>query len=222
MNQIFCFKRYAWLLKRQWFENAVNYKRGIALIVIIIGMVYVWVMHWNVSKHPLDRMPIVFGVVMIFLSLYTFVFFDSLNVKSKGMFYFSLPVSPLERVATAFVFTMVLFPVFLFAVFNIFDFLFVLLYNYIHGTSEQMIIKLPLLFTMQNILGWMSICSISLLCSLIYGKNGHNVGSFLFVFIFIFSLNVLKIKLFAMLDFFAFLLPIVWITMYFFMKKRET
>ena len=40
MNQVFSFKRYVWLLKRQWYENAAIYKWGIVLLVLVTGLLF--------------------------------------------------------------------------------------------------------------------------------------------------------------------------------------
>jgi hypothetical protein len=40
MNEIFSFNHYAWLVKRQWFENTSIYKWGIVFIVFVTGIMF--------------------------------------------------------------------------------------------------------------------------------------------------------------------------------------
>jgi hypothetical protein len=152
------------------------------------------------------------------------------------MFYFSLPVSPLERVTVAFTFVMVLMPVLLLTVFTVFDFLFVQLFNHIHGTSVEMFFKtsspfgsLGLMFVM--LFSYLSLTSIFTLGSLMFGKNGIIItliaASFImlicsFILIKILSLswadsNIIVGNVVSLF----FLLPVWWVLMYFAMKKKE-
>ncbi len=142
MNQNFSFKRYLWLVKRQWYENAAIYKWGIVLMIIAFALLFWLSSDWKMVDNPrLGQMETFSVVGIFFLYIYSANFFESLSSKHKGMFYFSLPVSTLERVAVAFTFVLVLLPALLLMVFSIFDFIFVQLFNHIHGVSVQMFFK---------------------------------------------------------------------------------
>ena len=197
MNQNFSFKRYLWLVKRQWFENAATYKWGIILMVLVICLAFLLPSDWKTVENPrLHQWATIPFVAIFFLYIYGGWFFDRLSSKRKGMFYFSLPVTPLERVVVAFTFVMILFPVILLSVFTVFDFIFVQLFNHIHGTSEQMLFNTTSIkdigltyggigLTSVMLLGYLSNASILMLGSLMFGKKGP-VISIIFVIAFSF------------------------------------
>ena len=141
MNQIFCFKRYLWSLKRQWFENVVVYKFGAINMLLFIGFMFFAFSNLT-SKPHLAQEPAFYVTSIINISIYGFAFFEFLNEKSKGMFYFSAPVSPLERLAVAFTYVMIIVPVLFLTVFFVFDALFVQIFNTVHDeATAQMIFK---------------------------------------------------------------------------------
>ena len=250
MNQIFCFKRYAWLLKRQWFENATGYKWGIALMALLVGLgfgLFLWISSREQFGIPYSAYSelvgagqmIIFAITgILFLIIYSAQFFKSLASKHKKMFYFSLPVSPLERVAVAFTFVLIFMPVLILIVFNVFDFINIQIFNQIHGASEQMFIKsthnlgsLSLNTMGINILGWMSYASVFVLCSLMFGKKGP-VISIVFLIAFFSGYQLLWNRYIDaanstfMVDYiknhaYIYLLPICWTAMYFVMKRKE-
>ena len=145
-------------------------------------------------------------------------FFDDLNIKNKGMLYFSLPVSPLERISVAFTFVIVIFPTLMFLVFTVFDYCYVQLYNHIHGTWKQT--SSILVFSSLS-LGFLSLASAAMWRSLKFGtkKTWHNLVSFpLFILILRFVFKISFIKIFNIC---ALIFPVFWIMMYYAMKKRE-
>ena len=250
MNQIFCLKRYVWLLKRQWFENATGYKWGIALMTLLVGAMF-GLFLWIVSRQNLEipnsaftellnvGQMVIFSITgVLFLFIYGAMFFKSLASKHKRMFYFSLPVSPLERVTVAFSFVLVLMPVLILTVFNAFDFIATQLFNQIHGASEQMLIKAKFPVDSLNLnpmvirtLSFLSYISVFTLGSLIFGKKGP-VLSVVFLIVFF----VVSEKLWNLIpdtststfvvdyikNYIAlYLLPICWAAMYLVMKKKE-
>ena len=210
MNQIFSFKRYVWLLKRQWYEKATSYKWGIVLMVLVVGLLFWLPNDWKSVETPrLDQFKPFPLTAIFFLYIYGGWFFESLSSKHKKMFYFSLPVSPLERVTVAFTFVMILMPVLLLTVFNVFDFIFVHLFNHIHGTSVQMFFKttsskemgsylpyggMALSFVM--LLGYLSCTSAFTISSLIFGKKGP-VVTIIFYLVFLFICFKLLILIFG-------------------------
>ncbi len=239
MNQNFSFKRYLWLAKRQWYENAAIYKWGIVLMILAIALLFWLSSSWKtVDNPPLGQMETFSVVGIFFLYAYSAWFFESLSSKHKRMFYFSLPVSALERVAVAFTCVMVVLPFLLLSVFIVFDFIFVQLFNYIHGTSVQMFFRTVLpsvygdgLFIIM-LLSYLSYASIFTLGSLVFGKKGPIIS---IVFIIVFLLIVAWIWRFFsvytdnpnfVIDFvkshiFMYFLPVCWTMMYFVMKKKE-
>ena len=240
MNQFFSFKRYLWLVKRQWFENAAIYKWGIVLMVLTVGFLFGMTSNWKTADNPqLGQKQVFFITVILFFYIYAAYFFESLSSKHKRMFYFSLPVLPLERIAVAFTFVMLLMPALFLTVFTIFDFITVQLFNYIHGTSAQMFFKTDFSGIMGISLFWMflgyfSFISIFTLGSLIFGKKGPVISLiFIFAFIFIYfwiwrwliTIGVCSPKPDFIVgngrDIFVYLIPVWWVLMYFVMKRKE-
>ena len=239
MNQVFSFKRYWWLLKRQWCENEAIYKWGIVFLVLVTGFQFWLFSDWKaVSKPELGQFKTFFKIVAIPMYIYGALFFWNLSIKHKKMFYFSLPVSSLERFAVAFTYVMVLMPVFLLTVFTLFDFLSVQIFNHIHETSTQMFFKMPLpvpighkglLFI--SLSSFLSNTSIFTLGSLLFGKKGPLISIILFMFTV--GICVLIEQLFfkenspTLLHFmiinniYLFIILIFWTTMYFVIKKKE-
>ena len=255
MNQIFSFKRYFWLVKRQWFENAAIYKWGIVLIVSVTGFLFWLTSNWKtVDKYlefnpdlinrdishfypRLGQEPTFLLIGIFLLCIFGGWFFESLSSKHKKMFYFSLPVSPLERVVVAFTCVIVLFPVLLLTVFTIFDCIFVQLFNHIHGTSVQILLKKGTLFNNVGIIGlslsFLSLASIFTFGSLILGRKGPIV-TIIFIIAISFAYFWLIKWLFVLglysrpnfvigngRDIFVYLIPVWWVLMYFVMKKKE-
>ncbi len=234
MNQIFSFKRYGWLLKRQWYENATIYKWGIVLLIIAIVGFFWGSSDWKAVDEPhLGQMETFSIVGVFFLYIYGANFFDSLSSKNKGMFYFSLPVSAFERVAVAFTFVMILLPVLLLIIFSAFDFIFVQLFNHIHGVSVQMFFKtasplgsIGLLPSM--VWAYLSYTSFFVLGSLMFGKKGITITfivTAVFVFIFFwlrfFIYGQMSIIDFFRSSFFVLLIPVCWVMLFFAMKRKE-
>ena len=242
MNQIFCFKRYVLLLKRQWFENETSYKLGIALMALMVGVLFglfLWISTWtntDVSFFPTLQMGIFAITGIIFLYKYGANFFNSLTSKNKKMFYFSLPVSAFERVVVTFSFVLVFMPILILTVFSVFDFIAVQLFNQMHSVSAQMFFKslapfgsLGKMFVM--ILSYMSYASVFTLGSLMFGKKGPII-TIVFLIVYFsfyswFSKNIDADYSAFIIDFmknyaFIYLLPISWTAIYFVMKRKET
>ena len=227
MNQNFSFKRYVWLLKRQWIENATIYKWGIVLMVLVPDMLFWIIKSWEIY-HPnsLSDTESVMIAKTLFLYIFGASFFNNLALKNKKMFYFSLPVSTLEKVAVAFTFVMVFMPVLYSGIFTLSNLVSAQLFDHIHGTSF-MYSKLILPF--QPLFFHSSLCCIFALGSLMFGKKG-SVLSILFIIAF-FSICILILKWLHVLsvsvpknltvDVFVYLIPFWWVLMYFVMKRKE-
>jgi hypothetical protein len=171
MNQIFSFKRYWWLVKRQWYENAAIYKWGIVLMVFITGFAFWLIGNWKPVDFPvLQQKGVFYLTVSICLFIYGANFFRNLSSKHKKMSYFSLPVSQLERIAVAFTYVMVFMPVFMLSVFTVFDILFVQLFNHIHGVSEQMIFMSNKPFGLPNSLLMITLFHLSIISIFAFGS----------------------------------------------------
>jgi hypothetical protein len=141
MNQIFSFKRFVWLLKRQWMENSAFYLFTMGIIAVAIPVI-----QWSFIITSMDDKRLNMGqestfvFSLFFLCGYAAHYFNqSLGSKNKQMFSFSLPVSPLEQVLVAFTFVVALVPAFVLTVFCVYDYLFVQLLNDMHKASEQML-----------------------------------------------------------------------------------
>ncbi|MDR0815210.1 MAG: hypothetical protein LBN37_05615 [Bacteroidales bacterium] len=244
MNQIFSFKRYAWLVKRQLVENAAIYKYGIGLLIGLIALFFWLFSNWksDAIAPSLGHIPVLFITGSFFLLIFSGNFFESIGSKNKGMFYFSLPVSPLERVAVAFTFVMILFPALFLLIFSAFDYCAVQAFNSIHHTNVKMI-ELDL-----NITGiYALLISAFALGSFMFGKNGMiktglslfalvlvYFGLTLLIFRFIlnglsFGINInsndIRINDIPFNDLFTsawyLLIPLFWIILYFKIKEKE-
>ena len=248
MNQVFSFKRYWWLVKRQWYENAAIYKWGIVLMALATGMLFWMFSDWITADKYFENHPIsssnpyphlgqeltftIMGVFM--LCIFGGWFFDSLTSKQKKIFNFSLPVLPLERIAVAFTSVMIVMPVLLLTIFSAFDFIFVQIFNHIHGTSVQMFFIDDSHFIntgrISGLLSLLSLTSIFTLGSLIFGKKGPAI-SIIFIIIMLYLINTLVIKNFIiarshdtyimMNSHFILLISLCWLMMFFVMKKKE-
>ena len=238
MSQVFSFKRYVWLVKRQWCENAAIYKWGIVLLVLVVGLLFWLTSNWKDVDNPHFGQMETFSITgLFFIYIYGAYFFESLSSRHKRMFYFSLPVSPLDRVAVAFTYVMILMPVLILTIFTVFDFAAVQLFNHIHETLEQMFFKTSSPFgnigmMVVMLFSYLSFTSIFTFGSLIFGKKGiviTLIASCILLFISSFILikilsippwNVSDIIKGNILNFF-FLLPVWWVLMFFVMKKKE-
>ena len=243
MNQIFCFKRYLLLVKRQWYENASVYKWGIALMALTVGFMFWATSTWKVANNPRLGQTETFVVACLFLYVFSAWFFDSLSSKSKKMFYFMLPVSPLERVTVAFTYVMVFMPLLIFSIFTVFDFVAVHLFNHLHDASKHMLLYStavtieglavnPMPSFLFLLLSYVSISSFFVLGSLMFGKKGPVLTIAFLIF-----LPILYIRLHRWLieigfeveskiilwqnNIFIYLFPFCWLAMYFVMKKKE-
>jgi hypothetical protein len=248
MNQIFSFKRYAWLVKRQCFENAAIYKWGIALMVLVTGLLFWLTSNWKtvdkfmeINPHLINDDITYFyprlgqGPTFLLTGIFLFCifggwFFESLTSKQKRMFYFSLPVLPLERITVAFTFVMILMPVLFFTIFTVFDFIFVQFFNHVHGTSVQMFFKTASYYegTRKIILLSipLSITSIFTLASLIVGKKGPVISIIAIIallYIWVRSSMLFDVHPDDLLNsgIFTLIIPVCWMLMYFVMKKKE-
>ena len=226
MNNIFCLKRFLLLLRLQWSENKRVYILGILATTLILG-IFFWLPN---SWTPTDRIvrfnrDIVYPLGLIVSSVYFAFFFNSMNKKERGMFYFSLPVSTFERVTVVFVHTMIFAPVVLFAILNVIDFFSVKIFNNIHGTYETMYYKTFSIIALRSLfakyLGFMSLYLFLMLIRFRYGKIGESINFLIIVLVF-FSFRWTKVPFWDMLHVFAFLLPVCWMLIYFTMKLRET
>jgi len=178
MNQNFSFKRYVWLLKRQWYENAVIYKLvigGIFIVTMAVGWLIWFSGDLSPNEYPRFRVDqnafINIDVPILLFCIFGACFFNSLSSENRRVVYFSLPVSPFERVAVAFTFVMAL-PVLMATVFNVSNFAYLQVFNHIHGSSiipnNFFGIQKSWLKVILNI----SFISMFTLGSLIYGKKG--------------------------------------------------
>ena len=181
MNQIFSFKRYVWLLKRQWYENAAGYKWGIILMALSAGLLFFLYGDWKPVAHRsiiphIDQNHVFFFTEIVFIFVFCSFFFENLTSRYKRMFYFSLPVSSLERIAATFTCVLAFIPLQL-AVFAVCDMIAVRLFNHIHGTSIQMFFKTVMSFEgtdyLFHSLFCLSLISMYLLGSLLFGKKGR-------------------------------------------------
>ena len=239
MNKTFSFKRYALLLKCQWYENVALYIKGIvitaALIALFLGLNLSIPHSAEYSRFENIQTFVLFIVGTILLFAFGASFFKKFNSKQKGMFHFSLPVLPLERIAVAFTYVAILAPILFLMIFNVLDFIVVQSFNHIHGASEQMLFNAK-----QSIfivfITFLSFSSISALGSLMFGKKGA-VISVLFivvstiVYVLIYSWLIEKgilpdppkreITIGGGNEIFVYLIPIWWILMYFVMKRKE-
>ena len=231
MNQVFSFRRYLWIVKCQWFENSAIYKWGIVFIMLMIPFLF-WLFNtWvNVEYSPRLRRVDALFIMGIFLFIYgAFFFIGSFSSKHKMLFYFSLPETPLERVAVAFTFVAILGPVFVATVFTGFDFIFVQLFNHIHGTSEQMLMYIqaptPAKWFFSVLGGVSSFISIFTLGALMFGKKGP-VVSIIFITLCMFIIDRIVIVFGKIPNFIenlilGFGLVFCWVMMYLVMKKKE-
>jgi len=239
MNQIFSFKRYAWLLQCQWYENVVFYTIGIVLVVIASIMIY-----WSNVRLLDENQDFSEIQIILLITLGMFVmlafgagFFNKLHSKRKGMFYVSLPALPLERVAAAFTYIAVIVPLFFFVIFGTIEFVVAQIFSQVHGTATQMLFSgnFPSNVSVFTILlSFLSFSSISAFWSLVFGKKGAIATVF-----FIFGWTMLVVLIVSWLiekEFyelppydgitignylFVYLIPIWWILMYFVMKRKE-
>ena len=235
MNQIFSFKRYFLLLKRQWFENAAIYKWGIVLMIAATLLSFWMFTNWKAIENPhLGQMETFSVLGLFFFYIFGSNFFDSLSSKHKGMFYFSLPVSSLERIGVAFTSVMIILPFIFLVIFFVSDFLFVQLFNHVHDASEQMFfVKTSplkqLSFVSAMTWAYLSFTSIYVLGSLVFGKSGmfiSTVISFIFLFGFFWLWAIIYGSKISIIDFFnslifPLIIPLCWSMMYFCMKRKE-
>jgi len=228
MNQIFNFKRYIWLVKRQWCENATIYKWGILLMVLVPDMLFWIINSWKIVYHPSSHLGVESTMVARTLFLYIFgaLLFNYMSSRHKKMFYFSLPVSPLERIAVAFTFVVVLVPILYLSTTTVFNFVSVQLFDHIHETSLQTYFKfgLPLKPLFYNL----TLCCIFVLGSLMFGKKGPIITLLVIVvFLFIYRwlwglLEYNKIVNHNSVDnILYYIFPLCWVMMYFVMKRKE-
>ena len=229
MNQIFSFKRYVWLVKRQWYENAAIYKWGIVLMVMMPDIIF-WITNsWKIAYIPNPHLSVETSMLVRMLFLYVFgaLFFGHFDSKRKKMFYFSLPVSVLERVAVAFTFVMILTSILFLATYLVSNFVSVQLFDYIHGTSlmysKWLLPFIPLFFNS-------TLCCVFALGSLMFGKKGPAI-ILLVIFVFLFICKWLLIWLRYHLEIVIsnngfenilyYIFPLCWAIMYFVMKRKE-
>ena len=191
---------------------------------------------WKSVENPhLGQMQTFSIVGLFFFYIFGSNFFDSLSSKHKGMFYFSLPVSPLERVGVAFTSIMVILPLLFLIIFSVSDFLFVQLFNHVHGASEQMVftkvsplehIRLSFVFA----LAWsyLSFTSAYALGSLVFGKNSMIITTviiFIILSVFFWLRDIIYGSI-SVIDFFnsyifLLIIPLCWGMMYYCMKRKE-
>lgn len=243
MNQIFCFKRFVWLLKRQWFENATSYKWRVSLMALIVTVMLGLFLWFSSNVHSKQselfifmRLTTYWVIGAIFMLVHGAKFFSSLSSKNRKMFYFSLPVSPLERVAVTFSFVMIFIPVIILSVFTVCDFVAVQIFNNIYDYSTEIFFNTT--FTLDSInikydknlatsfdflITFFCCSSLFALGSLIFAKKGPVITTvFLFVFCFIPGLFwEVDYETYTFPYFEFFLIPIYWIAMFFVMKRKE-
>ncbi|MDR3261274.1 MAG: hypothetical protein LBT78_05505 [Tannerella sp.] len=177
MNQLFSFKRYAWLMKRQFVENKKIYFWGIGAIVACVALMFMTFIRWDKGEY-FDHEP-VFGIsCFIFMLFYAGTFCEPLNSKYKGMFYFSLPATPLERLAVIFSYVMVLFPAVLLSILYVEDYLAVAIFNSIHGAQKHLLSLFALEWKV--VLVMPQFVSGIALCSFMLGRAGILKAGFLF------------------------------------------
>jgi hypothetical protein len=111
-------------MKRQFVENAALYRWSMLILILLIPLLFWLFIDWNSSTAPRVNgigesifviaciiCPVIFGGT----------YFESIASKHKSMFYFSLPVSASERLATAFSFAMIIFPAICFTLLAVCD-----------------------------------------------------------------------------------------------------
>ncbi len=172
MNQVFSFKRYAWLMKRQFMENKKAYLWGIGILLAMIVLSFMMFGQWTHGKTTsyFGQEEVFLLNGFICLLFFAGTFYESFSSKYKGMFYFSLPTSSLEKLAVSFTYVMVLFPMVYIGIYYLADFFAVQHFNAIHGTDKSMYH----LFSTDKepILMILFLMPIFALCSLMFGKVG--------------------------------------------------
>ena len=233
MNQIFSFKRFVWLLKRQWMENSAFYLFTMGIIAVAIPVI-----RWSfiIGSLGVNRLQMGHESTFVFLIFFLWghaahYFNQNLGSKSKRMFSFSLPVSPFERVMVAFSFVVMFVPVFVLTIFCINDYLFVQLYNEIHKASEQMLI-FKFTPTKWGDVNFFSVYLVNLfafipifaLCSFFLRNRGLFLSISLYM-IFMFSfekrMGCYISNLFETVMYVLLFQVFCWMLMYFGMKKKE-
>lgn len=186
MNQIFSFKRYAALMKCQLVENKKIYLWGIGVFAVSVILLFAGFGDWKPKENPRSGQEEVFRAAgFICLLFFAGTFFESLGSKYKRMFYFSLPTSPTEKTATAFVSVMILCPLVFTGIYYCADYFAVQFFNSIHGTD----VKMYNIFS----IGWddfyftFLLISVFALCSFMFGKLGIlKTTGILFAVVFLF------------------------------------
>jgi hypothetical protein len=250
MNQIFSFKRYAWLMKRQFVENAAIYKWGIVAMAALIPVFFCLFGNWSTpTSFPSLNQSETLIIGSFVLLIYSGNFFDSIGSKYKGMYYFTLPVSPLERVAVTFTYTMILFPALFLLMFSCFDYFAILIFKSIHHINEEMVLFTNTV-TWEGIYIYIVLISALTLGSFMFGKNGViKTGILLFLLVlFFFGLQSLIYKSILPFNFsttfpdqiriddkgyyylsinnifisaWYLVAPLIWIILYFKLKEKE-
>ncbi len=138
MNQIFSFKRYILLMKRQFAENKRLYLWGTGGVLAII-VLFFWSISSIIAKSQFYQEAVLTISAYLCLTFYAGTFHEQLGIKRKRMFYYSLPASPLERLAVAFSYVMVLCPVVFIVLFYTADFFAIQIFNSANGTNFPII-----------------------------------------------------------------------------------
>ncbi len=181
MNDIFSFKRYALLMKRQWVENRKLYLLGIPSVLGILTF-FMCSLENREEVFLSDFGSFTFiAAGMFFILILSGTFFQRVNTKENGMFFFSLPTSKLEKWAVAFSYTMVIFPLIYLGLFYTVNFFVIQALNSIYHIHFHMLSPAQIGLDWAIILFLLT--SFAVLGSLFLGKNGVFISFLVFVFL---------------------------------------
>lgn len=114
MQNSFSFSRLWLLIKKQWFDNARLYSlSALALTGILVIIFTIW---WLANKfeyrfHEGGTHAIFLIVLFISGLIFASTTFSLLSDKAKGLYWLSLPATPLEKLACGFFYSFIVFPV---------------------------------------------------------------------------------------------------------------
>lgn len=113
MQNTFSFSRLWLLIKKQWFDNARLYLLSVmALVGILIITFTIW---WLVNKqdhyfNENSTYAIFFVTLFIAGLIFSSTTFNMLGDKPKGIYWLSVPATPLEKLGTGFFYSFIVFP----------------------------------------------------------------------------------------------------------------
>ncbi|MBX3255010.1 MAG: hypothetical protein KF862_12785 [Chitinophagaceae bacterium] len=112
MQNTFSFSRLWLLIKKQWFDNSRLYiLSALALTGLLIFIFLIW---WLSGKyeHRFSEAPtkgIFFVMLFVAGSVFASTTFTMLGDKAKGIYWLSVPATPLEKLACGFFFSCIVF-----------------------------------------------------------------------------------------------------------------